>query len=44
VPVDLAHPVTYLLHGSISGNSARVTGHPDNHPDSLLSVELHKGE
>ena len=44
VPADLTHPVTYRLHGSVSGDSARVIGHPDNHPDSLLSVELHKGE
>ena len=44
VPVDLTHPVTYFLQGSVKGDSAKVTGHPDNHPDTLVSVELHRGE
>jgi hypothetical protein len=44
LPVDIHHPVTYFLQGSIAGNSAKVTGHPDNRPDALVSVELHKGE
>lgn len=44
VPADLTHPVTYFLQGSIAGDSARVTGHPDNHPDTFVLVELHKGE
>jgi len=44
LPTDLTHPVTYFLQGSISGNLAKVTGHPDNRPDSYLLVELHKGE
>lgn len=44
VPADLTHPVNYFLRGSITGNSAKITGHPDNRPDVLLSVELQKGE
>ncbi len=44
VPTDLAHPVTFFLRGSVTGNSAKVSGHPDNRPEALVSVELHKGE
>ncbi|MGC1421002.1 MAG: GrlR family regulatory protein [Terracidiphilus sp.] len=44
LPADLTHPITYFLRGSVTGNSAKVTGHPDNRPDALISVELHKGE
>jgi len=44
VPADLTHPVTFFLRGSVTGNCAEVSGHPDNRPDALVSVELHKGE
>ena len=44
IPVDINHPVTYFLQGSVSGDSAKVAGHANNRPDSRLSVELHKGE
>ncbi len=44
LPTDLTHPVTYFLKGSVAGNSAKVTGHPDNRPETLVSVELHRGE
>jgi hypothetical protein len=44
LPADLTHPITYFLRGSVTGNSAKVTGHPNNKPDALISVELHKGE
>lgn len=44
VPADLTHPVTYYLHGSVLGNTAKISGHPDNRPDNLVSVELRKGE
>ena len=43
-PRDLNHPVSYFLQGSVSGNSAKVSGHADNRPDSRLTVELYKGE
>jgi len=44
LPADLTHPVEFFLQGSITGNSATVSGHADNRPDSRLQVELHKGE
>jgi hypothetical protein len=44
LPADLTHPITYFLKGSVIGNSAKVTGHPHNKPEALISVELHKGE
>ncbi len=43
-PPDISHPITYFLQGSVTGASAKVTGHADNRPDSRLLVELHKGE
>ena len=42
-PADLSHPITFFFKGSVTGNSAQVEGHPDNRPDALVSVELHKG-
>ncbi len=44
LPADLTHPITYFLRGSVMGDSAKVTGHPDNRPEALVSVELLKGE
>ena len=44
LPADLTHPITFFLKGSVTGDSAKVTGHPDNRPEALFSVELHKGE
>ena len=44
LPADLTHPITYFLRGSVSGDSAKVSGHPDNRPEALVTVELHKGE
>jgi len=43
LPADLTHPITYFLKGAVKGDSANVTGHPDNWPESPVSVELHKG-
>lgn len=44
LPADLTHPITIFLRGSVTGDSAQVTGHPDNMPEALVSVELYKGE
>ena len=44
LPPDITHPITYFLKGSVTGDSARVTGHPDNHPDAVVFVDLHKAE
>lgn len=43
IPADIAHPVMYFLQGVVAGDSAQVSGHADNHPESRLFVELHKG-
>ncbi|MGA9585577.1 MAG: GrlR family regulatory protein [Terracidiphilus sp.] len=43
-PADLTHPITYFLRGSVTGDLARVSGHPNNKPEALVSVELRKGE
>jgi len=44
LPQDITHPITYFLKGFVNGNSARVTGHPNNRPDAMVFVDLHKGE
>ena len=44
LPSDLTHPITYFLKGSVAGDFAKVSGHPDNRPDAIVSVELRKGE
>lgn len=44
LPADLTHPITYFLRGLVNGDSAKVTGHPNNRPEAMVSVELHKGE
>jgi len=43
IPADIGHPVSYFLQGSISGESAHVSGHPNNRPDVTLRVDLEKG-
>ena len=43
VPSDLDRPVTFFLRGSVAGNSAVVSGHPDHKPDLTVAVELHRG-
>lgn len=43
IATDIEHPFSLFLKGSIVGDMARVSGHPNNHPDVLVSVELHKG-
>jgi len=42
-PADLAHPVTFFLKGAVVGDSANISGHPDNRPDLAVSVELYRG-
>ncbi len=44
LPADITHPVTFFLQGSVTGDSAKVAGHPDNRPETYVSVELRKGE
>jgi len=41
-PSDMQHPVNVFLKGSITGDSAMVTGHPDRHDEVKIAVELHK--
>jgi hypothetical protein len=43
LPVDIDRPVTFFLRGSVAGNSATVSGHPNNKPDLMVAVELHRG-
>ena len=44
VPVDLEHPFSIFLKGAIAGTTATVSGHPNNHPDVTVRVELRKGD
>jgi len=44
LPADLTHSITCFLRGSVTGDSAQITGHPNNRPDATISVELRKGE
>lgn len=41
-PPDMEHPVNVFLKGSITGDSAVVSGHPERHDDLRIAVELHK--
>lgn len=43
IPVDIDHPVSLFLTGSVHGDLAQVSGHFDNHRDLTVSVELRKG-
>lgn len=40
---DIDHPFSVFLQGSIAGDRATVSGHPDNHPEVKMVVELYKG-
>lgn len=40
---DIEHPFSLYLTGKIEGKLAHVSGHPNNRPDVVVSVELHKG-
>ena len=44
LPADLTHPITLFLRGSVNGELAKVSGHPDNRPEATVSIELRKGE
>lgn len=35
-------PQAFLFSGSVHGDSAVVSGHPDNHLDVTVAVELHR--
>jgi hypothetical protein len=43
LPADLEHPFSLFLKGSIAGDTATISGHPNNHPDVTVRVEMHKG-
>jgi len=43
MPADLAHPIKFFLKGAVTGDSANISGHPDNRPDLTVLVELHRG-
>lgn len=40
---DIDHPFSVFLKGSVTGDRATVSGHPDNHPELMVAVELFKG-
>lgn len=42
-PVDMEHPLTFFLKGSVNGDLANIAGHPNNKPDMMVSVELRRG-
>jgi hypothetical protein len=44
LPPYLTHPITYFLRGSVSGDQAKLSGHPNNKPEAIVSVDLRKGE
>jgi len=39
---DLERPLTIVLRGSLTGDSAIVSGHPVHHADMTIAVELHR--
>jgi hypothetical protein len=43
VPLDIDHPVSLFLTGSVRGDLAEVSGHFDNRRDLTVVVELRKG-
>ena len=42
VPVENDRPVTFFLKGTLAGDDATVTGHPDNKPGLKVEVQLHR--
>jgi len=43
VPSELRHSIKVFLQGTVSGDIARVSGHANNAPNLMISVELHRG-
>ena len=41
-PVERERPVTFFLKGTLTGDLATVTGHPDDKPDLKVEVQLHR--
>ena len=44
IPLDIDHPVSLFLTGSVHGDVAHVSGHFDNRRDVMVQVELRKGD
>ena len=42
-PSELKHPIKVFLQGIVKGDIANVSGHADNAPNLVVSVELHRG-
>jgi hypothetical protein len=43
-PVDIDHPFTVFLKGSVVGDSATVTGHAGHKTEVKFDVELHRAD
>jgi hypothetical protein len=41
-PAEIEQQVTFFLKGTLTGDLARVTGHPDDNPDLKVEVQLHR--
>ena len=43
-PADIARPVTFLLQGAVSGDSANASGYAADNPELTVAVELRRAE
>jgi hypothetical protein len=42
VPLDMERPVTFFLKGTLAGDWATVSGHPDHNEGLEVAVKLHR--
>ena len=42
VPADIHKPLELFLKGSVNGDTATVSGHPEQKTDLKVAVDLHK--
>jgi T3SS negative regulator,GrlR len=42
LPADIDHAFSLFLRGSVTGQTALMSGHSNNHPEAVVRVELHK--
>jgi hypothetical protein len=42
VPSNLAQPLKVFLKGSMTGDSATISGHPEQKADLKIAVEMHR--